>query len=637
MTEMIPRSRTMTNSRWTRWSWTALLVAAVAWVTSASCSSTVSGGDADSDVDSDGDGDGDADQNRLEPVGETNRFLEYEETTELVVRYLDPQDEPIRGALMTYEITGSASGSRLDAVTATTNDQGQATMRLTAGSTATTFQVQVMPPAGNTVAFAVTVSDAEVGSIVVRMSYAGDQSFTAYRALRWTEQACDSLDPDDLPTADGAAESVSRLSDRPRFDAVPPGDSYTVAVVAEIDGRPEGFGCVYPVAVDPQRVTEVNVRIEDIERVVRIEGTYELESYLDFGDTLPPSVSLGIDIFDELTDDHDPDRSVTDDRATPDDMCGQDPGAFIVDYVMRQSCHWECRGGEDFDECSEINHPIGDICSIYEENFQSWEGCVQGLPDPLFGGCGLWEYAAVPAQDLINEQIEAFVPAFVTSLLNIIGDLSRSINNAHVFSLLELEEYAELGAPFTHTLTEMQVRLRDLDGEYHEYRFDLADAGFTSLTASETAEISGSDLTLPDHRFSLLYGQLIQYIYIHGLLPLLGFESTADMLASWLDCAAIATTVHDYAEDLLGGLTPGVGTFEDWCDTGLESAGRAIERYIGSVVDSEGTLTLSGTATADDIDEDGLAHALADGVWDGQWGEETETGAVTGTFTGVLR
>jgi hypothetical protein len=228
-------------------------------------------------------------------------------------------------------------------------------------------------------------------------------------------------------------------------------------------------------------------------------------------------------------------------------MCGQDPGAFIVDYIMRQTCHWECLPGEDdFDECSEVNHPIGDMCAIYENNFQSWDRAEQGLPSPLFGGCGLWEYAAVPAQNLINDQIEAYVPSFVTNMLNIIGDLSRSINQAHIYSILVMEEEAELGAPFTHTLTEMHVRIRDLDGVYHDFPFDLADVGFTSLTGSETADLTGTTLTLPDHDFALHYGRLLQYIYLHGLLPIIGFDSTADMLAAWIDCGAVATAIDEW-------------------------------------------------------------------------------------------
>ena len=618
-----------------RWTLLTIMIAGMGWAWATACSGGGTDGDADADIDGDSDSDADG-ANVLEAIGDATRYLEFGEATDLAVRYLDAQGSPIRSAVITYEVTGDARGSRLDASTATTNDQGIATMRLVAGSTTTSFQVQVVPPLGNTVAFHINVSDEEVGTIVVRMSYEGEQSFTTYRALRFTGFACETFNPDELPEADAAAEAVSRLSDRPRFDSVLPGDDYTVTVVAEVDGHPEGFGCVHNVEVLSQQVTEINVRIEDIERLVRIEGTYELESLLDFGETLPPSVTLGIDIFDELTDDHAPDRSSQEDIDEGDDMCGQDPGAFIVDYVMRQTCGWECLGGEDFDDCSEINHPLGDLCLLYEENFQSWDGCEQGLPSPLIGGCGVWEYAAVPAQRLINEQIERYVPSFVTNMLNIIGDLSRAINDAHIFSLLNLEEQAELGAPFTHTLTEMLVRLRDFDGVFHEYRFDLADVGFSSLTASETADITGARLTLPDHRFSLHFGELIQFIYINGLLPLLGYDSTAEMLQSWIDCNAVAETVHGWFNDIFG-FSPGVGSLRGYCDSGLVSAGRAIENYLGRAVDTEGTLILAGHATGDEVTEEGLAQTLVDGEWEGQWGEGDDSGEVNGTFTGVHR
>ncbi len=615
------------------------------WALTSACGGGGGGTDGDADADTDNDNDdSDVDgDNRLEAVGDTNIFLRYGETTELMVRYVDFQNAAISNATIQFEIVGEYGDSRLDAFSSTTREDGQASMRLVAGTSNMSFQVQAIPPMGNTVTFTVTISDEEVGSILVRMNYSGGNSFTSFRPLLWLEQSCESLDPEDLPTALRSEPPVSRLSDRTRFDALEPNESYTAGVVAEIDGRIEGFGCAHGISVIANQVTNVTIEITDIVRELNFAGTYEIESLLDFGGTLPTSVSVGIDVFDELTDDHDPDRDVQADRDTPDDMCGQDPGAFIVDYVMRQTCHWECLEGEEFDDCSEINHPIGDLCAVYENNFQSWDRAQQGLPDPLFGGCGLWEYAAVQAQELINTQIAEHL-SFISAILNVIGDLSRAINEAHIFSILVVEESGDSSPPFSHTLTEMQVVLRDLDGASHVYRFDLEDVGLASLSASETADIRGETLTLSDHRFRLNYGRLILYIYTHGVLPLIGDDidgdgeyTTAELLSSWIDCDVVGTRVHDWADEWLAPLTPGAGTFISACETGLDAAGEAVENYLGSAIDEEGILILAGMAEAGEVDEELFVQNLEDGVWEGQWGEGIDSGEVTGTFTGVRR
>ena len=367
---------------------------------------------------------------------------------------------------------------------------------------------------------------------------------------------------------------------------------------------------------------------------IQFEGTYELENLFDFGDNLPPSVSIGLGIFDELTDDHGPDRNPQDDVPSADDMCGQDPGAFLTDFVMRQMCGWECLGGEDFDDCSEINHALGDLCLLYGENFQSWDGAEQGLPGPLIGGCGIWENAAVPVQRMINEEIEGFVPSFSEVMPIIIGDLVRAINRANIFSQIVLEEEGVLGVPFTHTLTEMFVRLRDFEGGFHEYRFDLADVGLSSLADSGTADVSGTLLTLPEHSFTLHFGELVHYIYVNGLLPVLGFDSTAAMFSSWVDCNAVAETLHGWFDDVYG-FSPGVGSLRGYCDSGITSAGRAVENHIARAVDDDGTLVINGHVTGDDITEEGLVQTLTDGEWSGQWTEGAESGDIAGIFMGV--
>ena len=72
------------------------------------------------------------------------------------------------------------------------------------------------------------------------------------------------------------------------------------------------------------------------------------------------------------------------------------------------------------------------------------------------------------------------------------------------------------------------------------------------------------------------------------------------------------------------------------------AAGTALEGAIASYLDSDGTMTLSGTVDAGMIDETNARPAtLESGVWSGFWGEpmmgDMTTGSFTGTFTGTPR
>jgi hypothetical protein len=105
------------------------------------------------------------------------------------------------------------------------------------------------------------------------------------------------------------------------------------------------------------------------------------------------------------------------------------------------------------------------------------------------------------------------------------------------------------------------------------------------------------------------------------------------MLAAWIDCGTIATEVDTFLRNNFG-ISPGIGTLEGYCTSGLELGGNALENMIPGLVDDTTTLTLAGTATADEIDDEYFVKTLVEGVWEGEWTEGAISGDVTGTFTG---
>lgn len=608
---------------------------------------------------------------RLEIVGSPAVNLRYGQTTELRVRYVDADGMPIANAPIGFDLPAVAGGSRLSALQTSTTSGGEAAVDLTAGDSDAMFQVQVTPPIGDDVFFDIAVSDTDLGTIVVSISYAGDRDLNRVDTFLYDGVSCSSLtDVSLLPTAIRMAPSASSVAAMPAFAGVPVGNDYTVAVRAQTGGVNAAFGCRDGIVVQAREETAVNISLMDLEIPPDFAGVWDLDNRFDFGGALPGSVGTFVDVLDELTDD----SSIDGERFSDEDMdgvfpeYGQDPGAFITDVVMRQTCAWECprclpgtgpgTGSPctetSFDSC-EPDHRLGDISAIYLQNFSSWDptSSSPGAIARFTGGCGGWEFAHVLVQEQINDTINRFLPDFVTNWALLAGDLARAINNAHITSILTINRPmagAEFDLPMTHELQEMIVVVRDPTSEppgmMREFRFSLAGAGFRSLEATETLTVEGTTLTIPEHSFNLNWGELVLYIYREIILnEIFGYMDTGALLADLIDCTYVGNRVVEGVCSCdteipgdCGGCIISPSTARGYCMTGLSAAGSAIEGAIAGFLDSEGTLTIRGTAEAGMVNESNAqVGQLNMGVWAGSWGEGAMSDNITGTFTGTPR
>lgn len=566
---------------------------------------------------------------RLEFVSNQTQTLRFRAGSDLIVRYVDSAGQPIEGAPLRFEFAGEEGDTQLAALTVDTDAGGQANNRLTAGTTNVSFRVTVTPPRGDAIEFIISVSDADAGSIRVVMTYAGTREITAFKPYLFQNVLCSALSAMNLPTAVRQGAAVARVTAGTGFSGVPVGNMWTVGIVAErTAGAPVAFGCADRIAVQAARETPVNIMIRDIEATTRFEGVYELDNRLDFTGILPDSVADGVHILDELTDDN----NVNGNPATED--YGQDPGAFLVDLAMRQSCAWECLQGESYETCSTMdrNHRLGDISALYRQNFRNWDptSTMPGAVTAFTTGCGIWEDAAIPAQNLINAQVSSFIPGFVTNIGMIAGDLARAIDQARVKSYLTLNASLDQQKPMTHELISMEVILHDLEGDEHSFTVDLADVGLTSIRFTGTVTVTGNTLNIPAHSFMLDYGRLVRYIFVEGVVKAaLGYESTTAMLQDWIDCGAIAESL----ESSVGILSE--SQYYDICSTGLMFGGPLLEEAISGYIDADGTLTLQGTAMGADLDSQAVAQRMNMGMWMGTWGEMARTSNISGTFIGL--
>ncbi|MFW5741342.1 MAG: hypothetical protein ACOC1F_13360, partial [Myxococcota bacterium] len=566
---------------------------------------------------------------KLEFVANQSQTLKFGDAVDLAVRYVDQNSSNgIANAPIDYAIVDDPGGSQLGAIRATTDANGNAGVSLTAGQQNATFQVEVAPPSGGgePIAFQIVVSDQPVGSIAVSMSYLGDLTLEHLVPSLHQGVTCDTLDYENLPTPLMTTNpALDDIDDTTSFVALSVANDYAVTVTGNVGPNVRAFGCVDGVEVLQSQQTDVKVALADVEWPGPVLGTYDLVNQLDFGGTLPDSVQTAVDILDEFSDDQD----INGNPATED--WGQDPGAFLTDLVMRQTCAWECDPTETYDTCSVLNHPYGDISAIYQQNFPDWDYCKPRTA----GACGAWDMfdGHIKLQELLNGYIEQYVPAGVLAFTEMAGDIARAINKAKIYSELNVQEGSDTAQPMTHRLVEMEVLLHDLDGNEHVKKFDLADAGLTSLQTNASLSVDVDYVTIPEHEFALHYGKLVQYIYLHELLPVIGYSSTADMLGTWIECAAVG----QFLADNIGYFDP--IDYENYCNTAIDLAGEAFDSSIAGFIDSEGTLKLQGTCTATDIDPiTNIAATLSDGKWIGQWGEDAGgAGNVSGTFTGTLR
>lgn len=560
---------------------------------------------------------------------------------ELQVRFACA-DEPFGGVLIKFELVGDGKGSSLSSASVQTGDDGVAAVTLQAGASAASFQVQASTGGATPLTFDVTVNAANSGIIVVDMAYTGQLAYNEFKAYLFHGVACPQLDPFAIVGAVQEAPAVTVLSADPKFANVPAGNNYTVAVTAKRQGELLGFGCTPSQSVKGGETTDVDVTIYDIP--ITFSGVYALDNHFDMSGLLPPTVAGIVHVFDELSDDHAVEGSVAADQ------WGVDPAAFMLDFVYREFCKWECTNSDpSWDNCTPGVHPSGDLKEIYrglrgETPFMSWDGdqprykFLCGMLDPTWG-MNQW----------VQNQVQAQIPPQAITILETVGDVARAIDKMHVKSRLALTDIRpDRQNNFVHTLQTMVVDLHDLNGQLHTFDVDLAAAGVGNLTYSGSTTVVNDELQIPSHAFSLKFGKLVQYVYQSYLLPLLGCDApnntTACLFGKLVNCTSVGQWLHESCDSVVDALTGGflacpinATQFAGFCSTGLNVAGTYIDANMASWIGGDTQFTLQGTAEADQIDGHRVATTLKNGAWTGTWTDANDgsNASFPGTFTGA--
>ena len=568
----------------------------------------------------------------LAAVGNKTRAVNAGAKTVISVRLSDCKGA-LSGRSVTFTIQGTAAGASLSANQASTNATGDASVTLTAGLTAATFKVKAALSATVAVLFDITVKASPFGAVVAKMSYKGSKTFNQFVAHLWQNKPCSTLDPFGLPTALKSATPVALITGQPKFTSVPTGQGYSVGVTAHGGGKILGFGCVDQLTVSSAKTTTALVPIKNLPVVY--SGTYNLDNKFNLTGVLPPSVANTLSMLYEASDDNDLNNE-SNNNGTGE--YGVDPAAFLLDFVFREICAWECKSGEKFSNCSEINHPKGDLKALYHNNFTKWSGAQPRG----FGLCGVLDwptssgYVHYTLQSQLQAMIKANASAKVLNFLQIASDLSSAFTNMRIKSILTLNNVADdRVGNYTHELKKMVIDVHDLNGKVHVKEFDLSAAGLTNLSYTGNTTALNDVLQIPVHSFKLQFGMILEYIYLKFVLPTLGYTSTAQMFQTFVNCQSVGTWIYNQVISYVTISPYSAKDFEKYCGQALQAAGTWIEGEIHKLVKDSSTFSLQGTCEAGNpLGPKRLATTLVGGKWQGKITDNASTKTFTGTFTG---
>jgi hypothetical protein len=189
--------------------------------------------------------------------------LLFGETSRIVVSYGELDGSPIAGEELRFALLGRAHDSSLSDLSVTTDERGRAEVRVTAGTTAASFRVQVNADRASPVLIDVSVSNAGFGSLRVSLSFAGEREVSRYSvALRSGMPCADAIDNPDPPdrTQTFATERAEAL-----FATLPAEVVYAVVARGLGDGVvPIALGCVDGVKVRADGEERVGVELTDL-------------------------------------------------------------------------------------------------------------------------------------------------------------------------------------------------------------------------------------------------------------------------------------------------------------------------------------------------------------------------------------
>ena len=227
----------------------------------------------------------------------------------------------------------------------------------------------------------------------------------------------------------------------------------------------------------------------------------------------------------------------------------------------------------------------------------------------------------------LNERLLDLAPDFLSTMVLIghdFGDLAKH------FGLNETLELTRSGTDYVavHSVTGAHFKLGNQESDYLLANYQLPNVVVTSIAV--TMDQTGQ-LTIAAHDVSLAYGQLLRLALDAAIIPAVdaSAHNLNDLLAHKVNCQAIGSAIADAIH--IGSAS----LFKSACSNGLNAGANFVYSKIGGIDGSALKFGLSGSARAQDKNNDRKIDAIQTGTWAGtlSYGN-TPTPLVPATFFG---
>ncbi len=403
----------------------------------------------------------------------------------LTVRYMSPKDEPVTDGSIWFDVEGDGRGSTLDSAGGSTNDDGEGTVHLRAGSNVADFEVVATADYADAITFRIHVAEGEgKGSLRVSLTYEGIRRLHGADVYLYEGGDCEDIDPNAPPPAD-LLQSVQSIRDDATFEGMEPASRWTILAAAVNEtGHVAAWSCYPEAVIADQGETVVDLPLQDIP--LSSEGRWELENHFDAGEALPDNVANIFEALAEMSDDP------------------NDPATFLLDTIRDQIDNDGLRLAFD-------------AARIYFD-----------LDEDL------------------NQQILDVAPDFAIDALQAGGDLGRALADLQIDSDLRLGQPDEFGViNADHQLIDLVL---SLDGVTNRFSM-ANDVGVQATTARNVliTVVDEHELQIERHEFRVGLGTIVLFALNNMVLPRFSGspESISELLENVVDCDSVGDWLAD--------------------------------------------------------------------------------------------
>jgi len=227
----------------------------------------------------------------------------------------------------------------------------------------------------------------------------------------------------------------------------------------------------------------------------------------------------------------------------------------------------------------------------------------------------------------LNQRVLDLAPDFVSTMVLVghdFGDLAKHVGLNETLTLTP----SGTGYTAVHTITGAHWKLGNQEGDYALATYHLPNVVVSNVAV--TMDATGQ-LTIDAHKVSLAYGKLLRLGLDAAIIPLIdpSAHNLNELIAHKIDCTAVGNAIGD-------AIGFGASTFRTACTLGITAGANFIYAKIDAIDGTALAFGLSGTARAQDTNNDRTIDAISTGSWTGtlSYGA-TPTPLAASTFSGV--